>query len=213
MSADPETRGTSQVPSNALAAWLGQVTANATPWEATAALVGVAAICYALWGAIDNVYDLRALRHDGQESGPLRIAASFLLAANVLFLVGWGGYTHVALLAAYLPARTDVSSGSLSEIAVMRLLYGVCGLGAQMVLRWMRSRLRGLSREEWEPFFGEAAEWKAKYHESQSEVHRQRGEKHDYAQRTTSAELRNGVLERILRQHGIEPPPRVSTRP
>jgi hypothetical protein len=209
-SADPETRGRSPVPSNAIAHVLAQIVANATVWEIVAALVGVAAIGFAFWGVVDNIYDIRALRHDGQESGPLRIAASFLLMANVLFLIGWGGYTHVALIAAYLPPRSDVSGGAMTEIASMRLLYGVSGFLAQVVLRYMRSRLRGLSREEWEPFFGEAAEWKAKYHQSQSEVHRQRSEKHDYAQRTTSAELRNGVLERMLRQNGMEPPPRAS---
>lgn len=185
--------------------------ANATIWEIAAALVGIAAVGYAVWGAVDNVYDLRALRHDGQESTPLRIAASCLLVANLLFLAGWLGYTHVAMIAAYLPARGDVQSASLSEIAAMRLLYGVCGLGAQAVLRWMRTRLRSLSRAEWEPFFGQAAEWKAKYHASQAELHRQRAEKHEMGQRATANELRVGMLERLLRQHGVTVPPRVST--
>lgn len=191
-----------------LALWLAQLVANATLWEIAAAMIGVAAVGYAGWGAADNVYDLRALRHDGQESGPLRIAAGCLLMANVLFLLGWLGYTHVAIVAAYLPARADVASTSLSEIAAMRLLYGACGLGAQAVLRWMRTRLRSLSRAEWEPFFGEAAAWKAKYHASQAELHRQRAEKHEIGQQATADMLRVGLLERILRQHDITPPPR-----
>lgn len=196
------------MPSNAVALWLAQLVVNATIWEIAAALVGVAAVGYAAWGALDNILDLRALRHDGQESGPLRIAASCLLVANILFTLGWLGYTHVALTAAYLPPRDDMATVALSEIAVMRLLYGVFGLLAQATLRWMRTRLRRLSRAEWEPFFGEAAAWKAKFHASQAELHRQRAEKHEIGQQATADMLRVGLLERILRQHDIVPPPR-----
>lgn len=202
------------MPSNDLARLLARLIEHATPWEAAAALIGVGAIAYALWGLIDNVFDLRYVRREGELGGPRWITASFLLASHVCFLLGWLGYTHVALTAAYLPPRSDVASGSLSEIAVMRLFYGVFGLLAQVTLRLMRLRLRRLSREQWEPLFGEAVKFRALYHEAQArsrrleaQVAEQRADKHESNTREARASLRAQILERLLRQHGIDIPP------
>ncbi len=95
----------------------------------------------------------------------------------------------------------------------MRLLYGGCGLGAQAVLRWMRTRLRSLSQAEWEPFFGQAAEWKAKYHASQAELHRQRAEKHEMGQRTTEWQGKAQGLYRLLKRNGVDVPDALRAEP
>lgn len=200
--------------SNPLAAWFATLVENATIWEAIAALLGVASIGYAAFGIVDNIFDLRYVKRSGEVGGPRWIAAALLLLANVWFLCQWFGYTHVALTAAYLPARDDVATSTLSEVAVMRILYGLFGLLGQATLRWMRTWLRGLSREQWEPLFGEAARWEARalsaegrMHAQASEIHQHRAEKHAMGNRAARAELRVSMLERLLARSGIEVPP------
>lgn len=201
---------------NPLAAWIAGLAETATIWEVAAALFGIFAVGYSLWGIADNVFDIRAVRKRKIDGDPRGIAAWFLLAANVLFLLGWLGYTHVATTAVYLPARPDVDPGALSEVAVMRLGYGFFGLLAQAVLRWMRLYLRGLSREQWAPLIGESAHYEALWHDAQSralkaeaEVLNQRARAHSALNREAGHVLRIGVLERLLRQHDIAYPPRV----
>lgn len=208
------------MPTNPLAVWVASLSDTATVWEVAAALMGLAAIGFALWGAIDNVYDLGYVRQDGHPGGPRWITAVCLLAANVLFLFGWLGYTHVAVTAAYLPTRADISSATMNDVAVMRLAYGFFGLLGQVALRVMRTWLRNLPREKWAPLFGDAAKWEALYHQAQadahtlrSEVFAQRAEKHQLAQRTTAAEGRLGLIVRWLQQQRIEVPPEILTPP
>ena len=205
-------RDHSPVVENSVAAWLAELLPNATGWEILAALIGVAAVGFAGWGAIDNGFDMRAIKRDERVRRVPSITANFLLLANLLALAGWLGYTHVAVMAAYLPPRDDVSGVSLSQIAVMRLAYGIFGLLGQVTLRVMRARLRSLTPEEWEPYFGEAAAWKAKYHHAQSEVLRQRAEKHETLNRETAWQTRAQLLGRLLRQHNIDVPPALQTK-
>lgn len=201
------------MPSNELARWIAGLMQNATAWEIVAALVGIAASGYALWGAIDNVLDLRNVRRERIQHDPRWITALCLLGANVFFLVSWLGYTHVAMLAVYLPSRQDVASATLNEAAVMRLLYALCGLFAQAILREMRTRLRGLTREQWAPVYGEAQKMAALYHASQADLRRaqaeaatHRAEKHDALAREGALSGYVQILQRVLRRNGIEVP-------
>lgn len=203
--------------SNQLAALLATLVANATAWEVAAALMGIAGIGYALWGAIDNVADLRYVKRDGVVGGPRWITAACLLTANLFFLLSWIGYSHVALTAVYLPSRSDVGTTTLSEIAAMRLGYGLFALLAQATLRWMRAWLRGLPRKAWEPLFGEAARWEARalraeirMREIAADNHQQHIEKHEEGTLRTRAELRVNLLTRLLEKHGIAVPPVLS---
>lgn len=206
--------------------WIGSLSETATSWEVAAALLGVAAIGYAGYGAVDNVFDLRYVRRYGVVGGPRWITATCLLIANVCFLLGWLGYTHVAFVAASLPGRADVRSDALSQVAAMRLGYALFGLLGQVALRWMRTKLRHLTPEQWAPLFGEAAQFQALYHEAraalrsrEADLHRAqadfaeyRAENHGARNETTRWKLRTGLLERLLRQHGVEPPPTLTTR-
>ncbi len=201
---------------NPVAAWLAAQVANATAWELAALAVGLLAVAVTLWGAVDNVFDLRAVRRSGAPDGPRWLVAFWLLVAHVAFLIGWLGYTHVALTASYLPSRPDMEPAALSEVAVMRLLYAVGELAGQVALRMLRVALRSLSREQWQPLFGEAARYQALWHAAQARALRLEGEvltarsdKHDALNRESGHLLRVGVLERLLRQHGIAYPPRV----
>lgn len=199
------------MPSNAVAVWLGALLVNATAWEVAAALVGIAACGYAAWGGIDNLFDLRAVRDEGIDGDPRGITARFLLTANILFLLGWMGYTHVALTAAYLPGRADVAPSMLNDISVMRLGYAMFGLLGQATLRHLRFRLRSLTRDQWDTVFGDVAKVQALYHASQAHVRRlqaevamTRAEKHDALQQSTRDTLKIGMLTRLIQQHGIE---------
>lgn len=205
------------MPPNDVSVWVASFFQNATPWEVAAALIGIGAVGYAFWGLVDNIFDLRYVRREGEVGGPRWITASFLLASHILFLLGWLGYTHVALAAAYLPNRVDISTSMTAEIAAMRLGYGVFGLLAQVTLRLMRIRLRHLPREQWAPMFGEAEKWRARFHEAQANVRRleaevatQRADKHESNTREARVTLRAQILERLLRQNGISIPPVVS---
>lgn len=165
--------------SNEIARWLASLLPNATIWEIAAALVGIAAAGYAVWGAIDNLFDIRHVRREDVDGDPRGVAARFLLVANILFLLGWGGYTHVAMTAAYLPPRADLGPGALTDVAVMRLGYAVFNLLGLAVLREMRSRLRALPPENWDAAFGN----NAKYYETRAELRRVEAEYATYRSR------------------------------
>lgn len=204
-------------PSNPLPGWLAQLALTATGWELLAATIGFVAVCFALLSTVDNVFDLRYVRREAVVGGPRWITATYLLAANVLFLLCWLGYLHVAVTAVYLPPRPDMDAGTLNEVAVMRIGYGAFGLAAQVALRLMRTRLRGLSREQWAPLFGETERWReraltaeGRYHAARAEVAEQRVRAHTALNREAGHVLRIGVLERLLAQHGIAYPPRVA---
>jgi hypothetical protein len=198
---------------DALPAWLAGLGETATVWELAAAAIGIGAVGYALWGAIDNVFDLRYVKREGVVGGPRWITALHLLIAHVLFVCAWAGYAHVAITAAYLPDRADLGPRAASEIAVMRLGYGICGLLAQVVLRQMRLKLRSLKREQWRPLFGDVDRYAQRYHAAQAIAHgleaelaTQRAEKHAALSRLGSVEAYAQILQRVLRRNGLEVP-------
>lgn len=194
------------------AAWMVALLETATGWELAAAMIGLAGIGFAGYGLIDNIVDRHYVKRESIKDDPRGITAFGLLLANLFMLLAWFGYTHVAMIAVYLPPRPDMPSSDLSEVAAMRLGFGFFCLLAQVVLRVMRGWLRNLKHEQWAPMFGDAEAWKAKYHEARAEVHQQRAEKHASLNRETSRELRMQMLERLLTKHGIEVPPVLKDR-
>lgn len=198
---------------NPLVAWLAGRVDHVTAWEIAAALVGIGAVLFSLWGIIDNVFDMREVKISATPGGPRWIWAVGLLVAHSLFLLGFLGYLHVALTAAYLPNRVDIPTSAMVEVAVMRFLYGVFGLLGIVTLRMTRLLLRRLTRAQWAPLFGEAARYQQLYHQAQArvrgleaEVATHRAEKHAEKSKRAGVEAYAQILQRQLARHGIEVP-------